>query len=137
MALRISEIAQRAGVSADTVRYYEREGLLPPPSRSASGYREYDERVADRLRFIKGALAFGLRLSEIRELLEIQDRGACPCEHTKTLVEKRSAELVAEIERLSRLHAELQRMARFDCAATTNSGLWPCEARFVRRGGEI
>ena len=138
MALRISEVGKRAGVSSDTIRYYEREGLIPAPPRSASGYREYDDAVAGRLRFIKGAQAFGLRLSEIRELLEIQDRGACPCGHTRTLVEKRIAELAAEIERLSRLQGELRAVAQLDCAATTDTenALWPCEAHYVNRGGE-
>ncbi|CAN5658106.1 hypothetical protein BH18ACT15_BH18ACT15_05530 [soil metagenome] len=82
MTLKVSGIAERAGVSPDAVRYYEREGLLPPAPRSASGYREYDDSTAGRIRFIKGAQAVGLRLSEIRELLEIQDRGACPCVRT-------------------------------------------------------
>ncbi|MBA2274073.1 MAG: heavy metal-responsive transcriptional regulator [Actinobacteria bacterium] len=136
MTFHISEIAHRANVSSDTIRYYEREGLIPAPARSTSGYREYEEGVAGRLRFIKGAQSFGLRLSEIRELLEIQDRGACPCGHTRTLVERRTAELAAEIERLSRLHEELRRMALRDCPATTDNGLWPCEAQFVKRGGE-
>lgn len=83
MNLRISEIAESVGVSSDTIRYYEREGLLPAPARSVSGYRQYDQGIIDRLRFIKGAQAFGLRLSEIGELLEIQDKGACPCGHTE------------------------------------------------------
>lgn len=136
MNLRISEIAESVGVSPDTIRYYEREGLLPAPARSVSGYRQYDLGVTGRLRFIKGAQAFGLRLSEIRELLEIQDKGACPCGHTRTLLEKRSAELTAEIERLSLLHEEIQRMAQLECPATIESDLWPCEAQFVKRGGE-
>ncbi|MBA3350520.1 MAG: MerR family DNA-binding transcriptional regulator [Actinobacteria bacterium] len=136
MNLRISEIAESVGVSSDTIRYYEREGLLPAPARSVSGYRQYDQGITGRLRFIKGAQAFGLKLSEIGELLEIQDKGACPCGHTRALLEKRSAELTAEIERLSLLHEEIQRMARLDCPASVKSELWPCEAQFVKRGGE-
>src|SRR5918992_3569756 len=67
MSLRVSELAGQAGLTTDTVRYYERVGLLPEPPRSASGYRQYDEELADRLRFIKGAQRFGLRLGEIKE----------------------------------------------------------------------
>jgi DNA-binding transcriptional MerR regulator len=57
MALRVSELAKLAGVSSDTIRYYQKEGLLPEPSRSPSGYREFDADLAERLRFIKGAQA--------------------------------------------------------------------------------
>lgn len=136
MALNVSDIARQAGVSPDAVRYYEREGLLPPAPRSPSGYRQYDETTADRIRFIKGAQEMGLKLAEIGELLEIQDRGACPCGHTKTLVERRIAEIDAEMDRLSELRNELASMAELECPATTESELWPCQAEFLRRGGE-
>lgn len=134
MALKVSDIARSAGITADTVRFYEREGLLPPPARTPSGYREYDESAAHRLRFIKGAQAMGLKLAEIRELLEIQDRGACPCGHTRTLVERRMSEIDAEIQRLSALRRELASMADLDCPATDESELWACEVQFVNRG---
>jgi DNA-binding transcriptional MerR regulator len=78
MALNVSQVARQVGISADAVRFYEREGLLPPPSRSPAGYREYDPSIAHRIRFIKGAQAMGLKLAEIKELLEIQDRGLVP-----------------------------------------------------------
>ncbi len=58
MILKVSDIAWRAGVSPDTIRYYEREGLLPPAPRSSSGYREYEDGPAGRIRFIKGAQAW-------------------------------------------------------------------------------
>jgi DNA-binding transcriptional MerR regulator len=135
MSLKVSGIAERAGVSSDAVRYYEREGLLPPAPRSPSGYREYDDSTAGRIMFIKGAQAMGLRLTEIRELLEIQDRGACPCGHTKVLVERRLDEIDAELKRLHALREELAAMAEFDCPATTQSELWPCQVEFLRRGG--
>lgn len=136
MALNVSDIARQAGVSPDAVRYYEKEGLLPPAPRSPSGYRQYDETTAERISFIKGAQEMGLKLAEIGELLEIQDRGACPCGHTKTLVERRLAEIDAEMSRLSLLRNELASMAELECPATTESELWPCQVAFVRRGGD-
>ena len=136
MALNVSDIARRSGVSPDAVRYYEKEGLLPPAPRSPSGYRQYDETTADRISFIKGAQEMGLKLAEIGELLEIQDRGACPCGHTKTLVEGRIAEIDAEMNRLSRLRNDLASMAELECPATLESELWPCQVEFVRRGGD-
>jgi DNA-binding transcriptional MerR regulator len=78
----------------------------------------------------------GLRLVEIAELLQIQDRGACPCGHTKILVERHLAQIDAEMERLSALRAELAGMARLDCPATTEGDLWPCQVQFLEKGGE-
>src|SRR5687767_1377797 len=118
MALNVSGIARQAGVSPDAIRFYEREGLLPPATRSPAGYREYDESTSHRIAFIKGAQAMGLKLAEIRELLEIQDRGACPCGHTRTLVERRISEIDAEIERLAEVRKELAAMAELECPAT-------------------
>ena len=136
MALKVSEVAGRAGVSADAVRFYEREGLLPPAPRSPSGYREYDDSTITRIRFIKGAQEMGLKLADIGDLLEIQDRGACPCGHTRTLVERRIAEIDAEVKRLSELRAEMARMAELRCRVRTSDDLWPCEVEFIKRGGE-
>ncbi len=135
MALKVSEIADRGGVSADTVRYYEREGLLPPPPRSPSGYREYDETSVHRIRFIKDAKGLGLRLAEIKELLEIQDRGACPCGHTRTLVERHLIEIDAEMKRLSELRAELEAMSELECSVPADGVPWACEVRFTKKGG--
>jgi DNA-binding transcriptional MerR regulator len=65
VAFTVSSLAEQVGLSADTVRYYERVGLVPTPERSAAGYRLYEESTARRLRFIKGAQRVGLRLREI------------------------------------------------------------------------
>lgn len=135
MALRVSEVAERAGVSPDTVRFYEKEGLLPEPPRSPAGYREYDDQIPERIRFIKGAQQMGLKLGEIGELLEIQDRGACPCGHTETLVKRRIEEIDAETERLASLRADLAAMAELGCSSIEDSELWACEAAFRKRGG--
>ena len=136
MALRVSEVALRAGVSPDAVRFYEKEGLLPEPPRSPAGYREYDDTAPLRIKFIKGAQEMGLKLAEIGELLEIQDRGACPCGHTKTLVQRRIAEIDAELARLASLRSDLAALAELECSATEDSELWACEAEFRPRGGE-
>ena len=70
--LTIGDLAGRCGVSRDTLRFYERERLLSPPRRSASGYRLYEEADATRVRFIRRAQATGLTLDDIRELLRVQ-----------------------------------------------------------------
>ena len=72
--MKIGELAQRAGVRIDTVRYYERQGLLPAPQRQASGYRRYEDSDVARLRFVRRAKALGFTLIEIRELLALSGR---------------------------------------------------------------
>jgi hypothetical protein len=78
--LSITQLAARASVRPDTIRYYERTGLLPAPARTAGYHRRYDERALDRLQFIRGAKRLGLRLDAIAELLELRDAGQCPCD---------------------------------------------------------
>ena len=109
--LRVAELASAVGVSADTVRYYERAGLLPEPARTASGYRSYDTGAVDRLHFIQGAQRLGLRLADIRHLLAVRDTGTCPCEPAEQLLRRRLAEVDTEIARLEVLRAEMRAMA--------------------------
>ena len=138
MALRVSDLAAEVGVSADTIRFYERKNLLAPAERTESGYRQFDQDAVQRVRFIKGAQSLGLKLSEIRELLDIQDKGACPCGHTRQLVDRRIGELDQEIRELQALRGELDSLKDLDCLTTEESlgGSWPCEVEFVKRGGE-
>src|SRR5688500_1001459 len=109
--LRVSELAEAAGVAADTIRYYERAGLLLPPARTSSGYRSYGAEALERLRFIQGAQRLGLRLADIRDLLAIRDTGHCPCEPAEQVLRRRLAELDVEIRRLTALRAEMVAMA--------------------------
>lgn len=103
----ISELAGSVGLSSDTLRYYERVGLLEPTGRSAGGYRLYDEACEERLRFIKTMQRMGLRLSDIKELLDVRGRGSCPCGHTDVLVERRLAEVQSDIEQLEAVREQL------------------------------
>ena len=70
--MKIGELANRVGVNIQTIRYYERRGLLPEPERTGSGYREYDEHDVHRMEFILRAKALGFMLSEIRELMDLR-----------------------------------------------------------------
>jgi len=105
--LTVGQLASRTGVRADTVRFYEREGLLPVPQRTEGDHRRYGPTDVDRLLFIRGAQRLGLRLAEIRELLAVRDTGACPCEPAEGLLRRHVAEIGKEIERLAALRAEL------------------------------
>lgn len=106
----IGGLAQRAEVAVDTIRYYEREGLLPSPRRRPSGYREYDDSAVERVRFIRRAKTLGFTLDEIRELLLREaDRdhgvGAIRQQAQARLAEldRRIAELMATRHRLAAL----------------------------------
>lgn len=105
--LRVAELAKAVGLSSDTIRYYERAGLLPPPARTTAGYRNYDPDAVDRLRFIQGAQRLGLRLRDIADLLSVRDTGICPCEPAETLLRRRLAELDAEMARLAGLRERM------------------------------
>lgn len=103
--LSIGAVARRSGVAIDTIRFYEREGLLPEPQRRASGYRTYDTGAVKRLRFIRRAKNLGFSLDEIRELLELsQDR-----EHGVEAVKRRAAARLADLNHRIR---ELNRIRR-------------------------
>jgi MerR family copper efflux transcriptional regulator len=75
MGLKVGEVASRAGVNLQTIRFYEREGLLPSPPRLASGYRTFPDNAVLRVRFIKRAQELGFSLSEVRELLSLSGKG--------------------------------------------------------------
>lgn len=106
----VAALAYRVGVNRDTVRHYERIGLLPVPARTSAGYRRYGEDALQRLRFIKDAQRLGLRLREIRQLLEAHDAGVCPCEPAEPMLHQHLADLDREIERLTALRRELARL---------------------------
>jgi DNA-binding transcriptional MerR regulator len=108
--LRVAELAAAVGVGSDTIRYYEKIGLLLPPERTPAGYRIYDPAVVDRLQFIQGAQRLGLTLLDIKNLLAIRDTGECPCEPAETLLRRRLADLDAELARLTALRDQMVAM---------------------------
>jgi DNA-binding transcriptional MerR regulator len=110
VGLSIAEVAAGAGVRPDTLRYYERAGLVPAPPRTTGAHRRYPAATVDRLRFIRGAQRLGLRLSEIKELLTVRDTGVCPCEPAEDLLRRHLTEIDAELARLTQLRAEVAAM---------------------------
>ncbi|HEX4226805.1 MAG TPA: MerR family DNA-binding protein [Pseudonocardiaceae bacterium] len=108
--LTITRLATRVGVRADTVRYYERIGLLPPAARTSGAHRRYDESVVDRMLFIKGVQRLGLPLAEIRELLAVRDTGVCACAPAESLLRQHLDEVDAELRKLAQLRTELAGM---------------------------
>ena len=108
--LTITRLATRVGVRPDTLRYYERIGLLPPAARTAGAHRRYDASVVDRMLFIKGVQRLGLPLAEIRELLAVRDTGLCACAPAEMLLRQHLRDLDEEMRRLSELRTELAGM---------------------------
>jgi len=108
--LTVGQLAARAGVRTDTIRYYEREGLLPDPHRTEGEHRRYGDADVDRLLFIRGAQRLGLRLAEIRDLLAVRDTGACPCEPASDLLRRHVSQIEQDIRRMSALRDELRGM---------------------------
>ena len=108
----IGVLAQRTGLSTQTIRYYESIGVLPAPSRTPSGYRDYSPEACDRLHFVRSAQAVGLTLGEIREILAYRDRGEMPCAHVLELIRRRASHVDEQIAQLERMRTELRRLER-------------------------
>ena len=94
--MRIGEVATQSGVPIKTIRYHEEIGVLAPPARSPSGYREYDPDVIDRLRFVRASQSIGLSLGEIREIVAYRERGEVPCAHVLDQLVRRASRLRPE-----------------------------------------
>jgi DNA-binding transcriptional MerR regulator len=111
----IGGIARQAGVPIKTIRYYEDVGLLPKATRTAAGYRQYSPDAVDRLQFIKKAQNLGLRLKEIREILDLADLGRCPCGHVQHLLKLRLQELNRKIADLHLIERRVAAAIRRGC----------------------
>lgn len=114
--MKIGEIAKASGVGIDTLRYYEKEGLLRPAGRSDSGYRHYDQQAVQQMQFILKAKALGFSLQEIRELLSLRiDREHQPCSSVKDLAQAKLKNIETKIAELQRMHKALQRITDQCC----------------------
>jgi MerR family copper efflux transcriptional regulator len=109
--LSIGQVARRAGVGVETVRFYEREGLLEEPPRRASGYRQYSEQVVKRIHFIKRAQQLGFSLKEITDLLLLRVDGQTSCEEVKQRTEAKIAEVERKLVELQHMRQALLQVA--------------------------
>ena len=110
--LRSGKLASLAGVSTDTLRYYERQGLLPKPQRTAGGYRLYPEGALRRVRLIRGGLSLGFSVAELRELLTIRDRGGIPCLKARKMAAEKLSIVEDEIREMQSLRKVLRKAIR-------------------------
>ncbi|GAB4124150.1 MAG: Cu(I)-responsive transcriptional regulator [Rhodothalassiaceae bacterium] len=105
--LKRAQLARRTGCNLETIRYYEKIGMMPEPPRTASGYRVYDETHVARLRFILRGRELGFSIEELRGLLRLVDRGTQTCAEVKALTEEHLDDVRAKIADLRRIEKVL------------------------------
>ena len=110
-ALNIGQVARRAGMGIDTIRYYERRGLIAEPARKASGYRQYTEEVIARLRFVRRAKELGFSLDEIKELLSLKLDPALNSSKVKQHAEAKIADIEEKVHTLQRMKRALKKLS--------------------------
>lgn len=120
--MKIGDLAKRAGVTTQTIRYYERRGLLPEPSRSSSGYREYDHAAQERLDFVLRAKDLGFSLAEIGELLDLHVSSGRSADDVRRLALKKVSSVERKVQELERIReALLDLVARCEAGDTRGS----------------
>lgn len=110
--MTIGKVARRSGVGVETVRFYERNGLIPEPMRSESGYRQYSEQIVSRIRFIRRAKELGFTLREIKELLSLRLQPEASCADVRSRAEAKICDIEEKIRTLERMKATLIRLTQ-------------------------
>jgi DNA-binding transcriptional MerR regulator len=106
--MRSGELARLCGVSTDTLRHYERVGVLAKAPRTKSGYRQYPASAVERVRLVRRALAIGFSLEELSRVLRIRDRGGAPCRHVRELAASKLELLERRMEEMALVRDQLQ-----------------------------
>ncbi len=106
--LRSGELARLACVSADTLRHYERKGVIAKPLRTANGYRLYPAQTLERVRLVRRALSIGFTLDELASILGARDRGRAPCKEVRALAAAKLAEVETRLRETLSLRADLR-----------------------------
>lgn len=109
--MQIGQLAKQTGTTTETIRYYEREGLVPLPLRGANGYRDYSSSHIRRLQFIRRCRVLELSLADIRRLLEIQDQPSAPCQEVDQLIARQRAVIKEKLSTLLQLDRDLKQLA--------------------------
>ena len=110
--MQIGELAKHAGVSVQTVRFYERRKLLPEPARTESGFRKYGAQELKQLQFIRQAKSLGFTLDEIRDIIRSRGRGECPCTDVIAVADRHLRDVSAQIQKLEKFKQELSRSVK-------------------------
>ena len=115
MRLRIGQVAQATGLSVETIRYYERLGLVAAATRTPSGYRQFEADVVERLRFVQRAQALGFSLEDVRELLELRLIPGSPAADVRRRAEAKLADIRSKARDLERMGEALERLVLACC----------------------
>jgi len=107
-ALSSGELADLAGVSRDTLRHYERKGVLPRPLRGHNGYRKYPPEALQRVQLVRRALTVGFTLDELARVLKVRDGGGAPCEEVRRLAAQKLLNVQDQLRELTALRDEIQ-----------------------------
>lgn len=110
--MRSGQLARLTGVSTDTLRHYERLGLLPRPQRTAANYREYPQTSQQRVELIQRALTIGFSLTELKTILDVRDTGGAPCGHIRALMHSKIRTMDQQIRNMVSLRAEMNRLSK-------------------------
>lgn len=106
------ELADLAGVSRDTLRHYERKGVLPRPLRGHNGYRQYPSAALQRVQLVRRALSVGFTLDELAKVLKVRDAGGAPCEEVRRLAAQKLLNVQDQLRELTELRDDLQKTLR-------------------------
>jgi len=106
--LSSGELAELAGVSSDTLRHYERKGVLARPRRGANGYRQYPAEALSRVQLVRRALSVGFTLDELARILKVRDQGGAPCEEVRSLAAQKLANIETQLRELTKLRNDLR-----------------------------
>ena len=111
-SLNSGELAKLTGVSRDTLRHYERKGVLPRPLRSHNGYRQYPPEALQRVQLIRHALSVGFTLDELARVLRVRDAGGAPCEEVRRIAAQKLLDVQNQLRELTKLRDDLQETLR-------------------------
>ena len=111
-ALSSGELAELTGVSRDSLRHYERKGVLPRPLRGQNGYRRYPPEALQRVQLVRRALSVGFTLDELAKVLKVRDAGGAPCEEIRRLAAQKLLNVQEQLRELTKLRADLQETLR-------------------------
>lgn len=130
--VKIGEIAKRSGIGVETIRFYEREGLLQEPERRPSGYRQYDESTVERLDYIRRTKELGFTLAEIRELLELSFAAHSHCDHIRQRADTKIADIEEKIRSLQQMKRSLGKIVK-RCRAENSAEHCPLVHKTMKR----
>lgn len=141
VAAKIGSVARETGISIDTIRFYEKEGLVKRSGRSEGGFRLFGQRQIQDLKFIRKSQELGFSLNEIRELLLVRDENVPSCSHVRELLERKLTTVREKIEELRKLEgslkAALRKCAGEETASTADhASCCPVLDELARAAGE-